>query len=185
MLQASLAITHKPTPSSGCDEDIPSRDAPSPQIYPSYDAMQATVCGGGEYLDWFKCKPCEDGTFMTRRMAEGKQYARCLSCYEPKLYEIVTAPCTKTRDAIIMCEDGYYRRDVPGKPCQSECTRCDVCGLGRSMFKNFQRRECSGYKNTICCHGYDMDAEDDVCVLTFKPTQNIIETTKMTTKSFT
>ncbi|CAL1537247.1 unnamed protein product [Lymnaea stagnalis] len=168
-----LQITSKLLQAQGsrgdCDPNIPSRSALLPRIFDAeVNDIGPTVCGEGEYLDWFECKPCEDGTFMTSNMAQERKHSRCQKCYEPVMYEIVTEPCTKTRDATIMCEDGYYRSYLPGKPCQSECRRCDVCGLGRNMFKNFEVRECSGFQNTICCHSNDMVEVNGECVCVTK-----------------
>ncbi|CAL1537248.1 unnamed protein product [Lymnaea stagnalis] len=167
---------------NSCDKNIPSRAMPAVQLFGRAYAVsdiQPTVCGEGEYLDWFTCKPCEDGTFMTQKMAETKKYAFCQKCYQPGMFEIVTEPCTKTRDAKIMCEDGYYRCEVPGKPCQTECRRCDVCGLGINMFKNYEVRECSGDQNTICCHRENMVLVNGECVMktTVATTTTYTETT--------
>ncbi|CAL1537246.1 unnamed protein product [Lymnaea stagnalis] len=137
-----------------CDPNIPSRPVPVPPSFVvDVDGIQSIICCEGEYLDWFECKPCEDGTFMTPKMAQEGIHLYCEKCYETKMYEIVTVPCTKTRDSTIMCEDGYYRSDVQGKPCQSECRRCDVCGLGINMFKNHEVIPCGGYDNTVCSNG--------------------------------
>ncbi|CAL1537245.1 unnamed protein product [Lymnaea stagnalis] len=149
-----------------CDPNIPSRIVPlSLNFVADVDGIKSNVCGEGEYLDWFECKPCEDGTFMTPKMAQEGKLSHCQKCYETRMYEIVVEPCTKTRDATIMCEDGYYRNDVPGTICQSECRPCDVCGLGRNMFKNFEIRECIGYQNTICCSSADMHVVNGECIL--------------------
>ncbi|CAL1533223.1 unnamed protein product, partial [Lymnaea stagnalis] len=157
-----------PTLKPVCDPNIPSRSMPMPsslgRVRSSSD-IQPNVCGEGEYLDWFECRPCSEGTFMTAKMAQDRDYLTCETCYEPQMYEIIVESCTKTRDAKIKCEDGYYRRNVPGKPCQSECRRCDVCGLGINMFKNYEARACNGDQNTLCCHGHDMIAVKDECVL--------------------
>ncbi|CAL1533225.1 unnamed protein product [Lymnaea stagnalis] len=153
-----------------CDEDIPSRQSPRPDFLPMAltSNAQPPGCGAGEYLDWFSCEPCEYGTFMTRKMAREGNYIRCSDCYRPDedKFEILEEPCTKTRDAKIMCEDGYYRRSVPGKPCQSECARCDVCGLGIFMFSNHEGRQCHGDLNTVCCPHGDMVVEAGICLTT-------------------
>ncbi|KAK0040151.1 tumor necrosis factor receptor superfamily member 1A-like isoform X1, partial [Biomphalaria pfeifferi] len=146
-----------------CDPDVPSRPHPDVNVHaiamPQGD-VQIIRCSEGEYLEWYKCSPCEEGTFRTKQMAAQDRYSWCQKCQEPGLYEIVAEPCTKSRDAKIMCEDGFYRLEVPGKPCKSECVRCDICGVGRNMFKNFEASECGGYKNTACCAYEDMVLND-------------------------
>ncbi|CAL1533224.1 unnamed protein product [Lymnaea stagnalis] len=132
-----------------CDANIPSRPGFSPKF-----SDVSPPCGEGEYHDMVKCSPCQDGTFMTHRMAREMKHSACVKCLEPNesLHEIVGEQCTRTRDTKIMCEDEYYRSEVPGKPCQSECRRCDVCGLGSYMFMNYEVRKCGGYQNRVCCH---------------------------------
>ncbi|CAL1537243.1 unnamed protein product [Lymnaea stagnalis] len=164
-----------------CDPNIPSRPVPLPlNFVADVDGIKSKVCGEGEYLDWFECKPCEDGTFMTPKMAQEGKHSICQRCYETRMYEIVVEPCTKTRDAKIMCDEGYYRIEVPGKACQSECRRCDVCGVGSNMFKNFEVRACDEYKSTVCCHGADMVEVNGECILQTTTTILTATTTKDT-----
>ncbi|CAL1533227.1 unnamed protein product [Lymnaea stagnalis] len=164
-LLALLVLTslYHPGQPDGCDPDIPSRSLPKNYMAAFKTDKRPETCSRGQYLNGSECKPCGHGTFMTSQMAQENTHAHCLPCNEPGMYEITTEPCTTTRDAKIMCEDGYYRVKVPGKPCQSECRRCDVCGLGINMFKNYEGRECSGDQNTICCHEEHMVVVDGDC----------------------
>ncbi|CAL1533226.1 unnamed protein product [Lymnaea stagnalis] len=167
-----------------CDKDIPSRPAPRSSKFGISKVvvhLMPKVCTEGEFHDWFECRSCADGTFMTRTMAEAREHVSCQECYQPRedQFEIVVEPCTKTRDSYIMCEDGYYRSVVPGKPCQSQCSRCDVCGLGINMFKNHAGRECSGYQNTVCCPHENMGVENNSCIV--KTTATKMATTATTT----
>ncbi|KAI8764681.1 hypothetical protein BgiBS90_030066 [Biomphalaria glabrata] len=150
-----------------CDPDIPSR--PQPEVSANAIAMpqgnvHVTTCPEGEYLDWYKCSPCEAQTFRTRKMATEDIHSKCVECQKPGAYEVVEELCTKTRDATVMCEDKFYRAQVPGTPCKSECVRCDICGLGGSMYKNFEARECGGYNNTVCCEQENMVVKEGQCV---------------------
>ncbi|KAI8764689.1 hypothetical protein BgiBS90_030074 [Biomphalaria glabrata] len=96
-------------------------------------------------------------------MARLDRLSACLKCLEPGMYEIVKEPCTKTRDTKIMCEDGFYRHHVPGRPCNSSCVRCDTCGVKRNMFRLYEARECGGYHNTVCCHHDHMVVKEGKC----------------------
>ncbi|XP_055872080.1 uncharacterized protein LOC129923703 [Biomphalaria glabrata] len=146
-----------------CDPDVPSRFIPIIDEGKSEGQGSGLVCKEGEYLDWYKCSPCEEGTFRTKLMASLDRQSMCLKCQEPGMYEIVKTPCNKTRDAKITCEDGFYRHHVPGKPCLSACIRCDICGVKRNMFKPFEGRECKGYHNTVCCQEDHMFVVEGKC----------------------
>ncbi|XP_055872089.1 uncharacterized protein LOC129923705 isoform X1 [Biomphalaria glabrata] len=171
-----------------CDPDIPSRPQPDVNVHaiamPQSD-IHVTNCTEGEYLDWYKCSPCQEGTFRTKQIAALDRYSWCQSCQEPGTYEIIVEPCTKSRDAKIMCEDGFYRLEVPEMPCKSECVRCDICGVGRNMFKNFEARECGGYNNTACCEHEDMVVKDEQCVTITTSTREKTTITTTTTSSVT
>ncbi|XP_055872088.1 uncharacterized protein LOC106076730 [Biomphalaria glabrata] len=148
---------------SSCDPDVPSRLIP---INADDEEFQRSglVCKEGEYLDWYKCSPCEQGTFRTKLMASSDRLSMCLKCQEPGMYEIVKEPCTRTRDAKITCEDGFYRYKVQGQPCESSCIRCDICGVKKNMFKPFEARECGGYQNTVCCKKDSMIVVQGQCL---------------------
>ncbi|KAH9491942.1 hypothetical protein Btru_026844 [Bulinus truncatus] len=166
-----------------CDPDIPSRIPPVPQSGGSPN-KRSRNCSQGEYLEWHRCSPCPDGTFRTRQMTLEDNYSRCQTCQTPGMYEIVTEPCTRSRDTKIMCEDGLFRYKVPGKPCQSQCVMCDICGLGRNMFKHFVGRECSGYNNTVCCESEDMVVVDGTCARDTKTTVTTTTQTPMTSPKY-
>nr|KAI8730734.1 hypothetical protein BgiMline_031079 [Biomphalaria glabrata] len=189
-LVMALRIQELNTSETGlaCDPDVPSRPQPVVHVYAIamlQSDIHMTICTKGEYLDWYKCSPCEEGTFRTKLMAAQDRYSWCQKCQEPGMYEIVKELCTKSRDAKIMCEDGFYRLEVPGKPCYSECVRCDICGVGRNMFKNFEAHECGGYTNTVCCEHEDMVVKDGQCVAITTSTREKTTITTTTTSSVT
>ncbi|XP_055872094.1 uncharacterized protein LOC129923705 isoform X3 [Biomphalaria glabrata] len=69
-----------------CDPDIPSRPQPDVNVHaiamPQSD-IHVTNCTEGEYLDWYKCSPCQEGTFRTKQIAALDRYSWCQSCQEP------------------------------------------------------------------------------------------------------
>uniref|UniRef100_A0A2C9K133 Uncharacterized protein n=1 Tax=Biomphalaria glabrata TaxID=6526 RepID=A0A2C9K133_BIOGL len=71
-----------------CDPDVPSRPQPGLNVHaiamPQGD-VHVTSCLEGEYLDWYKCSPCEEGTFRTKQMAAQDRYSWCQKCQEPGL----------------------------------------------------------------------------------------------------
>ncbi|KAI8764688.1 tumor necrosis factor receptor superfamily member 10B isoform X3 [Biomphalaria glabrata] len=143
-----------------CDPDVPSRYIPAMDESRFEGLGSGLVCKEGEYLDWYKCSPCEEGTFRTRLMASSDRLSMCHKCLEPGMSEIVKTPCNKTRDTEVTCENGFYRYEVQGQPCASSCIRCDICGVKKNMFKPFEARECGEYHNTVCCHHDHMMVED-------------------------
>ncbi|XP_055863761.1 tumor necrosis factor receptor superfamily member 16-like [Biomphalaria glabrata] len=188
---SQLVIASSSSPDHGykstCDPGIPSRVPDHSEAKLWADRFYPS-CEEGQYLVSDTCVTCEDGTFMTKKMAGDRTHQKCLKCSEPGMYEIIAEQCTRTRDAKIMCEDGFYRLEEPGIPCRSSCVRCDVCGVGRNMFKNFEGRECGGYKNTICCAYPDTVVVDDQCVnvttVSSSTTTNTTTTTTSESPSF-
>ncbi|KAH9491944.1 hypothetical protein Btru_026850 [Bulinus truncatus] len=169
------------TRDQSCDPDIPSRLPPVHHLNLLHNPDErARNCSEGQYLEWYWCSPCPDGSFRTRLMSREDKYSRCHKCHINGMYEIIAEPCTATRDSKIMCEDGFYRYQVPGKTCQSYCILCDVCGVGKNMFKNFVGRECVEHNNTVCCESPDMVVVDEVCVLFLSPTISSHSTTGST-----
>ncbi|XP_055872095.1 tumor necrosis factor receptor superfamily member 16-like [Biomphalaria glabrata] len=147
VLVASLPIVSM-TPEEVCDPDVPSRS-----LLTDHSQSHGNVkCPEGEYSRWGVCSPCQEGTFRTKLMAE-QDYPACLACQvpDPGMNEIVIKPCSKTRDALIMCEYGFYRSETPGKPCDSKCKRCSICGMGTEMFKDNEALNCSDTQDTLCC----------------------------------
>ncbi|CAL1537249.1 unnamed protein product [Lymnaea stagnalis] len=164
LMSRRLSVTAK---INDCDPQIPSRPQPAPPghgVQMALSHTEPTVCKEGEYFDRFTCRSCDDGTFMTRKMAEEGEHVTCVRCYQPELAEIVAEPCTRTRDAKIMCEDGYFRFEDPEERCRSECRLCDTCGVGVYMFHNFVGLECGGYQNTVCCPTDSMVVINGSCV---------------------
>uniref|UniRef100_A0A2C9K139 TNFR-Cys domain-containing protein n=1 Tax=Biomphalaria glabrata TaxID=6526 RepID=A0A2C9K139_BIOGL len=150
MAQQNIVILTDDLEVTPCDPDVPSRVI-TVRADDEESKSSGLVCKEGEYLDWYKCSPCEEGSFRTKLMASLDRLSMCHKCQEPGMYEIVKEPCRRTRDAKITCEDGFYRYEVQGQPCASSCIRCDICGVKKNMFKPFEARECGGYQNTVCC----------------------------------
>ncbi|CAL1536473.1 unnamed protein product [Lymnaea stagnalis] len=150
-----------------CDPDIPSR--PTPRIWVSLPIFEN--CGPGTYKDLGsgQCKQCPDSYFMTKRMAESSEYSFCEKCLAANSVETVAEPCTRTRDSVIHCKEGYYRRQAARNNSKScvccwECSRCDVCGVGVNLDLNYLIAECSTDSNTLCCHSESMVVVNGRCV---------------------
>ncbi|KAH9491941.1 hypothetical protein Btru_026839 [Bulinus truncatus] len=139
--QALLSTAHF------CDANIPSRPFPKPVVR----VQLSTKCEDGQYVDGHRCVPCDDGTFMTSLMAKKGTYHKCIPCLTPQKDEAIYEPCTKTKDTTIMSHDGFYRNRSADIPCMSQCLRCDICGIGRNMYKPKMALECQGFQNSICC----------------------------------
>ncbi|KAH9491945.1 hypothetical protein Btru_026851 [Bulinus truncatus] len=147
-----------------CDPDIPSRlSPPSTQNKPTRTRPEKS-CGEGEYMDGFKCTPCDTGTFRTQKMAQDSPASKCEQCLTPIQYEVVAQFCNATRDTFLLCEFGFYRYQVPENPCNSRCIRCSVCGVGTAMFNNFEVRKCNEYQDTVCCLDANMNVLHGQCV---------------------
>ncbi|KAK0040152.1 hypothetical protein Bpfe_030426 [Biomphalaria pfeifferi] len=147
VIVASLPIVSM-TAEEVCDPDIPSRP-----LFTDHSQSHGNVkCPEGEYSRWGVCSPCQEGTFRTKLMAE-KDDPNCLACQvpDPGMNEIVIKPCSMTGDAFIMCEHDFYRSETPGKPCDSKCKRCSICGVGTELFKDNKALNCTDTQDTLCC----------------------------------
>ncbi|KAK0040153.1 hypothetical protein Bpfe_030427 [Biomphalaria pfeifferi] len=158
-----------------CDPDVPSRVPPklNADVKTRLQGFYGTNCSEGQYLDFYRCLPCEEGTYRTKQMAALDRYSECQKCQEPGMHEYVNESCTKTRDAVIMCLGNFYRHEAEGKPCDSECRQCSVCGIGKNLYKNYEARHCDGYENTFCCEEENMVVVNGRCAVTttFYPTR--------------
>ncbi|KAK0040157.1 hypothetical protein Bpfe_030431, partial [Biomphalaria pfeifferi] len=66
-----------------CDPDVLSRYILAMDESRFEGLGSGLVCKEGEYLDWYKCSPCEEGTFRTRLMASSDRLSMCHNCLDP------------------------------------------------------------------------------------------------------
>ncbi|XP_055872086.1 uncharacterized protein LOC129923704 [Biomphalaria glabrata] len=150
-----------------CDPDVPSRAPPklNDQVMalPQSDVRELN-CPEGEYLEFYKCLPCKEGTFRTKQMAALDKFSRCQICQKPGMHEYEKEACSRTKDTLVMCVQGYYRHPTEGNPCDWECKLCKTCGLGEYMFDNFVARDCNDFEDVICCKENNTTVVNGQCV---------------------
>ncbi|XP_059174810.1 tumor necrosis factor receptor superfamily member 10C-like [Physella acuta] len=156
---AVLILAHILHVSEGlCDPDIPSRPVPD------VTGAQATrTCTAGQEVQGGGCQPCPAGRFMTSGMSE-RQYGQCIACLVPGKDEVAYEACTATRDTHVTCKSGKFRSRSADQVCQSTCVTCSVCGLGVNLGLNYEKGQCEGYNNTVCCNSDEMVLVGGVCV---------------------
>ncbi|XP_059169884.1 tumor necrosis factor receptor superfamily member 10C-like [Physella acuta] len=150
-----------------CDPDVPSRALPK-KVTLRVLTPTAVKCPAGEFLDTVtsQCQTCGEGYFMTAMMAASGQHTECEKCYQlDTINERLVTPCNSTRDAEILCTDGFYRHKTEDGKCYFECLACSLCGVGESLGLNYPARPCAGYTDVKCCrHADDVIGEDGTCV---------------------
>ncbi|CAL1537250.1 unnamed protein product [Lymnaea stagnalis] len=170
-----------------CDPDIPSRSLSKSILH---DVALGRVsssppgrCGPGHYQDEHsnECKPCADGTFVTRQMSEENVLFSCKLCLIPGQNEVTAIPCNTTRDTTILCQPNYYRAEVNRSRCEWTCSLCGVCGVGTNTHLSDVAQPCGNYSNTICCKYEDMKTVNGTCVVKPTSTKVLTPATEMTT----
>ncbi|KAH9512635.1 hypothetical protein Btru_038999 [Bulinus truncatus] len=145
-----------------CDPDVPSRllDYKSISMLPN----STSACSAGQYLDLDQrqCRPCPLGSFMTKAMSE-RGFAACILCARSSELEVISEPCSATRDTTLLCVKDFFRQRDVHLPCASRCTRCEMCGIGVYLYRDYESQPCGGYNDTICCYSRDMRLVHGMC----------------------
>lgn len=87
------------------------------------------------------CTSCPAGQYMDKI-----NYARnCIACKvcKPRIFEIEVSKCTKFKNAVCRCMDGYYKSVIDSVT--YECFKCSTCGDNER-----EHRKCSPEANTEC-----------------------------------
>ena len=83
---------------------------------------------------------------------------RCHDCDRPLL--------NASEHQMPSCEVGFFGILAPDEGCKCvwACSPCAVCGVGYSMFLNYEIQRCHGTHNTLCCYGDNYVLIERTCV---------------------
>lgn len=108
-----------------------------PKCHAGYKLVQECIGEGLRSV----CRSCPAGQFMDKM-----NYAEnCMSCKQCKesIFEIQVSPCTRFRNAVCRCMDGYYKSPIDSRT--YECFECSTCGENEVEVK-----KCSPEFDTEC-----------------------------------
>lgn len=106
------------------------------------------LCGRGQHVVFsgdseYTCADCPQGTYLD---FHSHSCETCKSHSHPRFKEIIIEQGRSTRDNVIVCKEGFFRRQTQSSRRRGGCQECSVCQDGTT-----EVRSCSGDEDRLCC----------------------------------
>lgn len=110
--------------------------------------VQSGLCGRGQHVVFsgdseYICADCPQGTYLD---FHSHSCETCKSHSHPRFKEIIIEQGRSTRDNVIVCKEGFFRRQTQSSRRRGGCQECSVCQDGTT-----EVRSCSVDEDRLCC----------------------------------